>query len=697
MPSLSLSFAVLRLLLPQDVQDGAPPPPAERLPLGETVVTPSRREASRLETPWSVEEIDEQLILERAYRTTPQALRDVPGVMVQETSYGQGSPYIRGFTGFRTLLLVDGIRINSSIMREGPNQYWSTVDPLSVARFEVVKGPGSVAWGSDAIGGTVQAITKGPFDSGTGPVSGQVLYRYSTADESHVGHVDWAGRIGEGSGLYVGLSGKDYDDVRAGEPTGHQRNTGYDEWDASAKLEHSLSEETRLVLGYQRVAQDDVPRTHATIFAVPFEGTVAGSDLRRDLDQDRELAYAQLVGEELDGSIERFRAGVSWQRQDETEDRVRSNMARSLQGFDLDTLGLQLVASTRRTALGRLTFGADWYHDEVDSFSSSNPVQGPVADDSSYDLVGVFVEDEIDVHERCALTLGGRFEHAAVDAGSVLDPVTSSETSLEDDWQNVVGSARVLYRVLEDRLHAFAGVSQGFRAPNLSDLTRFDSARSNEFEIPAPDLDPESFVQLEVGLEGRGERLSGEVAVFYTDIEDQIVRVPTGNVNGSGEFEITKRNVGDGYVYGVEAGARLAIDEAWELFGWVAFQEGEVDTFPTSDPVERREPIDRQMPLMGRLGLRWTEEADRGYAETVLSLARDADELSTRDASDTQRIPPGGTPGWAVLDLRTGWRLSKHWRLELALENVFDEDYRVHGSGSNMPGRNLVAGLVFGF
>lgn len=691
---MSIALSLLAALLPQaQGLEGVPR-------VSETVVTASRRETSELEAPWSVAEVDARRILEQAYRSTPQTLRDVPGVMVQETSYGQGSPYIRGFTGFRTVLLVNGVRLNHSAMREGPNQYWSTLDPFSVARYELVMGPASVAWGSDAIGGVLQAFSKGPFDLGDPggrPFAGELYYRYATADTSHVAHLDLVGRLAEGTGLYVGVSGKDFGDVRAGEPTGEQPNTGYDEWDASLKLEHYVADDQRLVLGYQRVAQNDVPRTHSTVFAVPFEGTSVGSDLRRDLSQDRELVYLQLHGEDLGGAIERYRAGVSWQRQDEVRNRVRGSLARERQGFDLDTLGLTFDATTERTELGRITFGADWYHDEVDSFSSTNPVQGPVADDASYDLVGAFVQSELDLAERVAMTVGGRFEHAAADADAVLDPLTSTRTSLEDDWSSVVGSVRFLYRLVEDSLHAFAGVSQGFRAPNLSDLTRFDTARSNEFEIPAPGLDPEHFVQFEVGLKQRGERFSGEVALFYTDIEDQIVRVPTGNVNGVGEFEITKRNAGDGYVYGVELQASLAVDEAWELFGSVAYQEGEVDTFPTSAPVEEREPLDRLMPLTGRLGLRWSDEEDRGYVESSLDLTADADRLSTRDQADTQRIPPGGTPGYAVLDLRGGWRLSEAVRLEVALENVFDEDYRIHGSGSNQPGRNLILGLVLTF
>ncbi|MFI5403929.1 MAG: TonB-dependent receptor, partial [Planctomycetota bacterium] len=127
------------------------------------VVTATREEQKDIDVPYATAEIDEQTVERRSYRSTPQALRNTPGVMVQETSPGQGSPFLRGFTGFRTLFLIDGIRLNNSTFREGPNQYWATVDPLSVARYDVVMGPSSVLYGSDAIGGTVQAITKTPY------------------------------------------------------------------------------------------------------------------------------------------------------------------------------------------------------------------------------------------------------------------------------------------------------------------------------------------------------------------------------------------------------------------------------------------------------------------------------------------------------------------------------------------------------
>ena len=116
-------------------------------------------------------------------RTLPEALGEVPGVLVQKTSNGQGSPFIRGFTGFRNVLLIDGIRLNNSVFRDGPNQYWNTVDTFAASRIEVLKGPASVLYGSDAIGGAVNVLSDIPGAAKPG-FSPRALYRYSNAESS---------------------------------------------------------------------------------------------------------------------------------------------------------------------------------------------------------------------------------------------------------------------------------------------------------------------------------------------------------------------------------------------------------------------------------------------------------------------------------------------------------------------------------
>jgi outer membrane receptor protein involved in Fe transport len=673
--------------------------------IGTTVITPTLSLRPLLDSPVTTAVIDAEDISERAYRTLPQALRDVPGVMVQETAYGHGSPYIRGFTSFRNLMLIDGVRLNNSVFRPGPNQYWNTVDAWSLDRLEVVKGPSSVLYGSDAMGGTVQAFTRSPWDyPADGALHGQISFRTADAANYDILRAEFGGALSPDTGIMVGLTAKTFGDVRGGKDVGRQPETGYDETDFDFKFEHNLDDNTRLTIAHQQVAQRNVPRTHRTVNGIDWEGLDVGSDLKREFDQDRALTYVQLNSVDTGSSwFDDINMGLSYQSQDEVRDRIKGSGAAEQQGFDVGTLGV-FTHLTRRADSGTWTYGFEYYRDDVNSFlnkasgnSAADDIQGPVADDATYDLFGLFVQDDFAVNDRLDLIAGARWNFAAAKSDKVRDPVTNTRTSVDDSWDALVGSLRFVYDLDQDHTRLFGGVSQGFRAPNLSDLTRFDSAKSNEFEIPTTNLDPEFTTTVELGIRREDETRSMEASIFYTDVRDQILRVPTGNINGDGDFEVTKANVGNGELYGIELQASQRFAEVWTVFGFGAWLEGERSTFPTSNPVAVNEPFDKTMPLTMQLGLRWDDPGGALWGEAVVVWADKADALSSSDKKDSTRIPEGGTPGYTVLDLRGGYRASDAWSFNYGLENVFDEDYRIHGSGLNRPGRNLFFGLTFSF
>lgn len=670
------------------------------LRLDERIVTATRSEKSAFDTPAIVQTLSRDDLQQRQQaRTLPEALRETPAVMTQKTAHGQGSPYIRGFTGFRTLLMVDGIRVNNSVFRDGPNQYWNTVDPLSIERLEVVKGGGAVLYGSDAVGGTVNAITRSRDRYGAGFLwDREAYYRFASAEDAHIGRAQVSGSLDHEFGFVVGGNMKSFGDLRAGGKTHTQPKTGYDEWDGDFKAEYFLTPATRLVLAHQRVSQDNIWRTHRTPYGESFHGTTVGNDHKLVYDQDRALTYLQFHGAFPDSPIEAFHASVSFQEQDEYVHRVRSNRVRENQGVEVGTLGVSFQLESP-SPFGRWTYGADYYHDAVDSFGrtynaagalTTVAIQGPVADDATYDLAGFFVQDDIPLGDRFNLILAARYTHAAANADAVRDPVTGLRTSVADSWDSGVGSGRLLFRVDdEDHWRLFTSASQSFRAPNLSDLTRLDIARSGEIETAAPNLEPEEFVTYECGVKSRFSRVSAEAAYFYTDIAAMIVRTPTGNLI-AGDTEVTKKNAGDGYLHGIELSASWQFHPQWTATGWFTWMEGEVEQYPTSAHYKRREPISRLMPATGQFRLRWEHPNRKFWIEGLATAAERQDNLSSDDTRDTQRIPPDGTPSHVVGTLRAGWNITRDISLTAAVENLSDEDYRIHGSGLNEPGRNFV-------
>ena len=678
--------AVLFILIPLAVQ-------AAELP--EVVVTATRSENEAKNLPTVVKKLDKKQIDERQPRNFPEALRETPSIAIQKTANGQGSPFIRGFTSFRTLLLIDGVRYNNSTFRDGPNQYWSLIDPLGVDRLEVIPSQGSVLYGSDAIGGTVNTLTKnsGFLSEAEGSffTHGLASYRWSSAEHSHVTHLESS--IGEGKkwGLRVGGTLSEFGDVYAA-GIGRQPHTGYDQWAFDARLDIALDDQWQFTALHQQARQNDVWRTHSTIQGISFAGTAIGTDRVRLFDQGRSLSYLRLAGKDLKGMIDAATLTISFQTQGEEQLRVTGGGAKSLNDVDLSTLGFDLQFESD-SPIGRLVYGVDYYHDWVESDASNNPMQGAVADDSSYDLLGIFLQDQIDIGKRLHFIVGGRYTHARADAGKFRDPATGAQQSFSDAWNNFSGNIRAMVDLDDqDRFQLFGGISQSFRAPNLSDLSRSDIALSGQVEVPSPGLSPEKFLTYEIGLKAQTDSITASFAYFYTQIDDLIVRRPTGVAT-----QVTKANAGSGYVQGIEFALNWQIDRHWSVFGHVSWVEGEADQFIGLTNNTRREPLGKISPLIGYGGIRWQSSTKRLWTELVCLTYGEAARMNVSDQLDTQRIPANGTPSFFLVTLRGGYQVNDHLILTVGVENLLNQAYRYHGSGSNEPGLGVNLGATVKF
>lgn len=662
----------------------------------EVVVTASRSEEPVFEAPSTIQLLAPDEIREAAPRSVPEALKYNAGVAVQKTANGQGSPIIRGFTGYRTLAMIDGIRYNHSAYRDGPNEYFSLIDPLALDRMELLQGPASTLYGSDAVGGALNVFTKGAdwrgTDDGAFFQRGELFGRWHSAEQSWQGRLDHElGKAGEW-GLHVGGSWKSFGDVRAAD-LDVQPYTGYEVGSYDLRLDAALGENWTLTLAHQALWQDDVWRTHATVHAKSFAGTSVGSDFRRVTDYARSLSYARLRGENLERLVQSAQFTVSLQTLDEELDRIRDSRVRELSDMDIRTLGFDAQFSSELLS-GVLTWGADYYSDDVDTSRhdlhpdgtlKARRVQGPVGDDARYDLFGVYAQHELElVSAGTLLSIGGRYTYAAADIGKYEDPVTGGAASQSDKWQNVVGSLRLTQRLdANDHWRAYGGVSQAFRAPNLGDLSRLGASRSDEIESAAVGLKPEKFTSFELGLKHRSEKLSFHLAGFYTLLDDYITSTPTGRII-DGQRQVTKQNSAEGFVRGALGEVEWSITPRWSLFGGLSWTEGEADAY-VGDEV-RREPLSRVPPLTGYYGLRWSSGNGKWWTEVRGLSAAKADRLNSADREDDQRIPPGGTPGYTVLNLHAGWAITEQVTITAGLDNLLDEAYRVHGSGSNEPG-----------
>src|SRR5690606_18198927 len=158
-----------------------------------------------------------------------------------------------------------------------------------------------------------------------------LFYRVSSAESSHIGRVEAEGNYEQRFGFLLGGGVKEFGDLRGGKDVGRQSHTGYFEYNWDVKLDYLLTPNSQLVLAHQTVDQDDIWRSHATIYGTGWHGTTRGTDLRRSLDQHRDLTYVQFHLDQTGEFIDQLDLSISHQLQSEDENRVRSSGARQLQ------------------------------------------------------------------------------------------------------------------------------------------------------------------------------------------------------------------------------------------------------------------------------------------------------------------------------------------------------------------------------
>ena len=657
------------------------------------VVTASRLEQEASQAPYSTAILNADYLRENTRRTLPDALQYTPGILVQKTAYGHGSPFIRGFTGRQNLLLVDGVRMNNSTFRSGAVQYWNSVDSLAIDHLELIKSQGSVLYGSDAIGGTLNAFTKSSDFRGK-PAdqfyqAGSAAYEYrSNGQGSHIGRLEAETGVGGQFGAWLGISTKDFGDIEDS-AVGLMRNTGYPEKDLDLRFDWALSPHSTVTLAHNSINQDDVSRWHRTSqnpgWTHGSHVTSPGTWAANTYDQERSLTYLRYAGENttVQAPIQRWSSTLSFQTSADSEFQNRTGDPKAIRrtSIDLQTTGLDLLLEST-VGPGSLVYGFDYYHDAVDSFGNYAESL-PIADDSQYDLLGTFAQYIWQATERLEITSGARYTLAQAH----FDRFAGS-TDPSRDWDATVGSLRGSY-AFNDGWNLFGGIAQAFRAPNLDDLSGNLTSKSGSTSQGAVNVNPEHFLTYELGTRHHTENTSLSLAVFYTDVQDLIVSTDKSLKTS----DSVATNAGDGYMEGVELEGAWRFQPQWTLSGFTAWQDGRTQSPSYLGGPMTDKPNSRLLPLSGSLALRWDDPSKKIWIEGRILGAIAEDRIDSVDQrADSQRVPTGGTPGYLVTSLRAGWSVTPRLDLTCGIENLTDEDYRNHGSGQNESGINGIFG-----
>jgi len=639
---------------------------------------------SVFDDPRAIDIISQQRLIEKAPLDMGQALENEVGVLIQRTGRGQSSPYVRGLTGQQVLILVDGVRMTNATFRSGPNQYFNTIDPNTVDHIEVIRGPGSVLYGGDAIGGVINVVTKSANYTGLNYTTGGTIQRFSSADLGYTGRVSVEGYT-ESAGFYGGGTYGNYNnldiggspDAPPGFDVGRQPATSWRYNAADLKVTYLVDDTSELIFGLQHYRGEDIFRTDRF-----------PSDRESIFDpQVRDLYYIRYQGVSDVGLADFYQITTSYHRFDELrKDRdyrmsANPNIVSERSFFD-EQFGLTFSFMKDCDSLGTISYGFDWYHDEVGSartdfnYGTDPPTitnrDGEIPDDAYYSRYGGFVQWDVWMTDRLLLSSGVRYEH--VTAGATVTAMSVSD-HIDPEYQDWIGNIGLTYE-LTDELHLVGSISEGFRAPNLDDLATINGNVFVGTQLPNPDLQPETSITYEVGAKLNTERFRAQTFVWWNDLQNFI------DTSAPNSMLLLDRTNSQAYLNGVEFSAEYQLSYEWSVYGnyWYTYGRN----------VDTGQPLSRIPPQQGTLGLRKRWNDGRDWFDTYAWIVDEQDRLNDRDRSDTNRIPPGGTPGYATLNFRYGRMITPRQRISLNVENIFDEQYRVHGSGSDGPGINAL-------
>lgn len=687
--------------------------------LGALTVTATRRATDVQAVPTPVSVLDSAVLRERQPNTAADLLRELPGVDVIGTGTNQARPSIRGQRGQRILLLQDGLRLNNARRQQDFGEIPGIVDVATIQRVEVVRGPASVLYGTDAIGGVMNIITKVPSFAKDAPrAAGSIGYRYGSAGELTRGEASFTARAGNFVFLATGAK-RDAGDYTAPQGTyGNVRftdevtlqNSGVSDKNASAYLGWRYKSgagafvraETydaknsgfgyvnpALLGGDQTKIEISYPTQSFTKWSTGFStGVLSGAKVMDKMDV---TAYRLVNGRDLSqGIFAPFGAGFPANAGVDIQTRNHT---------DLTTSGFRAEA-TKIFSRNIMVYGVDYFHDNATGRDSSQTTvfgfgpprprssNKPSLPSATLSSLGLFVQNDLRLHDRLTLILGGRWQKVSSEAL----PTAGLTTIPPGDQQSTgVFASNALFK-LTPKLNLVASVGRGFRAPNL--VERYFNGPTPEgsaYQSATPDLQPEQSLNTDLGLKFRDDRFALEAFAYRNDIRDA-VRISATGQKVSNLPEYKNVNVGKLRASGYEATGTVLLPRG--LTASANFSQ-----------VKSVNLLDRSIPigdtyatkLVGTLG--WRAKSGRGWAEYI--VRRNGEQKDIIAGSS----PVGNTlPAFTVQSVRGGARLftigGVRQDLDVQVNNLTNKLYAETANAGFFrpePGRSVVVSLRSSF
>lgn len=701
--------------------------------LEEVVFSASKFEERKSDVAPQIMVITKEDIQSQSQQTTADLLQSSGKVLVQKSQMGGGSPIIRGFEANKVLMVVDGIRMNNAIYRGGHLQNVISVDQTSLERLEVVYGPGSVIYGSDALGGVVHFYTQKPQLKATGDkllVKTKAFARYATSNQEKTGHVQlnlgWSkiasltsftysdfgdliqgrqrsaaiGTLGERNYYAQVINGKD--SMVRNSNNALQRGTGYSQWDIMQKILIKTSPAFEHILNFQYSSSTDVPRYDRLTEIDSKTGLLKHAQWYYGPQTRNLLSYHLNFGRKTKWFDE---AKVVVARQHIVESRHnrsfgKSSLAHRTENVRVYSLNLDF---SKQLGKNEIRYGAELAHNSVASTAYAENINTGAHTplDTRYPGKGstmtnaaLYVSNALEMHPKWIFTQGLRYSRVHLDAtfDNSFFPFPFTKVSQRSGAFN----GQLGFIFMPEKTWRFAVLgSSGFRAPNVDDLSKVFESTAGKVIVPNPDLKPEYVYNVEATINKTlFKDFAFEVNGFYSWFRDVIV-ASNAQFNGKDSIEyngalsqvITQMNKDKAFVYGGSVAFKGKIGRYIGLNSSVNYTYGRVHV------ADQLRPLDHIPPVYGKSGLQLKIQGFESEFFVLYNGWKRIKDYSTSGEDNQVYATKEGMPSWYTLNLRTSYKFSKNIQLQIAVENILDRNYRVFASGISAAGRNLMVTL----
>jgi outer membrane receptor protein involved in Fe transport len=503
------------------------PTPAETGKISEDLIYSVDRVPERLfDTARSVEVITLDEIWRKSGRTLSDLLADEAGIIVKRLDYSVASPMIRGLSGKQVLILIDGMKINSSTW--GANrEYLNFIDINLIERIEIVRGVVSVL-GTESLGGVINIITRKGSPNGE-HFGASLITRYSSGDRGFATPVQIYGS-GDRYRFFADVNFFHTQNMRAGGDVGGIPNSGYQQKGGSGSLQYLIAPDKSLTAMVTDFQENGVQRAGLINPGPPTPS--AGTYTRYDAKPIR-LRAAHVVYEDVANHLfsDSLRVSLGWTHQEIGRDRVRvsapTTLANQLDRTSMKALNLELG---KFLGAHHLVYGIDYSTEAIHSTAfSQNLVTGSVTsqrgqymDGANYRTSGIYLNDRFDIGNWLTVVAGTRYGSFA---SRGREQSVVGELSINSTKSAFTETLNLSFHA-GPHLNLIANAIRGFRAPNIDELARYNFGPA-AIEIPAPNLEPEKVTSYEAGLKFDHPTFAASAFYFSNHFRELITRRPT--------------------------------------------------------------------------------------------------------------------------------------------------------------------------